>query len=100
MACPTCDGTGRILTPETIVRRAERAVKRMAVDGRKDAVMLKLHPAVALHVLEQEKDLVKRLERAAGAPIELRDDPLLRQDEYKLLIKSAGRDITEQYAVA
>ncbi|MCU0634792.1 MAG: Rne/Rng family ribonuclease [Gemmatimonadaceae bacterium] len=100
MPCPTCEGTGRILTPETIVRRAERAIKRMAVEGRKDPVMLKLHPEVALHVLEQEKDLVKRLERAAGAPIELRDDPLLRQDEFKLVITSAGRDITEQYAVA
>src|SRR5207248_2080822 len=35
-ACPTCNGTGRVLTPETIVRRMERSVKRMAVEGRRD----------------------------------------------------------------
>src|SRR5688500_20073217 len=36
--CPTCHGTGRVFTPETIVRRIERAVKRMAVEGKRDSL--------------------------------------------------------------
>ena len=28
------------------------------------------------------------------------DDPLLRPDEFKLVVKGAGRDVTQQYAVA
>ncbi|HEY4671300.1 MAG TPA: Rne/Rng family ribonuclease, partial [Gemmatimonadaceae bacterium] len=56
-ACPTCSGTGRVLTPETIVRRMERSVKRMAVEGRRDNLLVKLHPDVAMYVLEQERDL-------------------------------------------
>jgi hypothetical protein len=28
----------------------------------------------------------------------LRDDPLLRQDEYRLLAGSAGTDVTSRYA--
>ena len=32
--------------------------------------------------------------------VELRDDPLLRPDEFKLVQKSAGRDVTQLYAVA
>src|SRR6476660_9806896 len=31
-ACPTCSGTGRVFTPEAIVRRMDRSVKRMALD--------------------------------------------------------------------
>src|SRR5919108_2444058 len=31
-ACPTCAGTGRVFTPETIIRRMERSVKRMVVE--------------------------------------------------------------------
>jgi ribonuclease G len=98
--CPTCHGTGRVFTPETIVRRIERAVRRMAVEGKRDSLLVKLHPEVALHVLEEEKDFLKKLEKAAGFPLELRDDPMLRPDEFKLVVKGAGRDVTQQYAVA
>jgi ribonuclease G len=53
-----------------------------------------------MYVLEEEKDLVKRLEKSVGFALEMRDDPLLKPDEFKLVIKGAGRDITSQYAVA
>jgi ribonuclease G len=98
--CPTCQGTGRVFTPETIVRRMERSVKRMAVEGRRDNLIVKLHPDVAMYVLEREHDLVRKLEKAAGFGLELRDDPLLKPDEFKLVVKGAERDVTQQYAVA
>jgi ribonuclease G len=98
--CPTCHGTGRVFTPETIVRRMERSVRRMAVDGRRDNLVVKLHPDTALYVLENEKDLMSRLEKGLGFRLEMRDDPLLKPDEFKLVVKGAGRDVTQQYAVA
>jgi len=54
--CPTCDGTGRVFTPETIIRRMERSVRRMVNEGRKDNLLVKLHPEVAMYVLEEEKE--------------------------------------------
>lgn len=99
-ACPTCAGTGRVFTPETMVRRLERSIKRMGVEGRKEHLVVRIHPDVAYYVLEQEKDYLGKLERLGGFPVELRDDPLLRPDEFKLVQKGAGRDVTQQYAVA
>ncbi len=98
--CPTCLGTGRVFTPETIVRRMERSVRRMVVEGRKDNLLVKLHPDVAMYVLEQERELVQRLQKTAAFSLELRDDPLLKPDEFKLVVKGQGRDVTQQYAVA
>ena len=98
--CPTCHGTGRVFTPETIVRRMERSVRRIAVDGRKDNLIVKLHPETAIYVLENEKDLIQKLEKGLGFRLEMRDDPLLKPDEFKLVVKGAGRDVTQQYAVA
>ena len=98
--CQTCHGTGRVFTPETIIRRMERSVKRMAVEGRRDHLVIRLHPDVAMYVLEQEPDVVKKLEKSVGFSLEVRDDPLLRPDEFKLVVKGAGRDVTQQYAVA
>ena len=82
------------------VRRVERSVRRMGVEGKRDHLIVKLHPEVAMYVLEHEKDLLKKLEKLAGFGLELRDDPLLRPDEFKLVVKAAGRDVTQQYAVA
>ncbi|HYW31093.1 MAG TPA: Rne/Rng family ribonuclease [Gemmatimonas sp.] len=98
--CPTCAGTGRVFTPETIVRRVERAVRRISAEGRRDALTLRMHPEVALHVLEQEHDFVKRLEKLAGFALDLRDDPLLKPDEIRLVMKGAQRDVTQQYAMS
>lgn len=98
--CPTCNGTGRVFTAETIIRRMERSVKRMVVEGRKDNLLVKLHPDVAMYVLEQERDLLQKLQKVATFSLELRDDPLLKPDEFKLVVKGQGRDVTQQYALA
>jgi len=98
--CPICQGTGRVFTAETIVRRMERAVRRLSNEGRREGIVVKLHPDTAMYVLEEEKDLVKKLEKSVGFTVEMRDDPLLKPDEFKLVVKGAGRDITSQYAVA
>ena len=99
-ACPTCSGTGRVFTAETILRRMERSVKRMGVEGKRDPLLVKLHPDIAMYAMENESDVMRKLEKAVGFPLEMRDDPLLRPDEFKLVVKSAGRDVTQQYAVA
>src|SRR5688572_29650049 len=98
--CPTCEGTGRVFTPETIVRRMERSVRRMVIEGRRDNLLVKLHPEVAMYVLEEEKELVHKLQKAASFSLELRDDPLLKPDEFKLVVKAQGRDVTQQYALS
>jgi ribonuclease G len=98
--CPTCHGTGRVFTAETIARRVERSVRRAGLEGKKDPMIVRVHPDVAMYVLESEKDLLKKLEKTVGFGLELRDDPLLKPDEFKLVVKSAGRDVTQQYAVA
>src|SRR5437868_8750739 len=99
-ACPTCHGTGRVFTAETVVRRVERAIRRAGVEGRKDPLVVRVHPEVAMYLLENEKDLIRKLEKAVGVGLELRDDPLLKPDDFKLVVKTAGRDVTQQYAVA
>ena len=50
----------------------------MGLEGKKDPLVVRVHPDVAMYVLENEKDLLKKLEKAVGFGLELRDDPLLQ----------------------
>ncbi len=98
--CPHCSGAGRIVTPATVVRRVERAVRRVAAAREEKRLVIRLHSEVALHILEEEPTLLRRLESECRVDIEVRDDPLLRADEFRILAGPADVDITQRYAVA
>jgi ribonuclease G len=98
--CPTCAGTGRVFTPEVVARRLERALKRAGHERRERQLSVRLHPEVALYLLEDEPRLLQTLTKITGVDIELRDDPMMRLDEFRLMSRPAGRDVTDLYAVA
>ena len=98
--CPTCAGTGRVFTPEVVARRLERSLKRAGHEHRERQLTVRLHPEVALYLLEEEPKLLQTLQKLTGLDLELRDDPMIRLDDFRLMSKPAGRDVTQQYAVA
>ena len=97
--CPSCGGTGRIFTPETVVRRIERAIRRLSVDAKERQLLVRAHPEVALYLLEEEPVFLRRLEKEAGLQLNLRDDPLMQQDEFRLLVGPGHQDVTQRYAL-
>jgi ribonuclease G len=98
--CPTCTGTGRVFRPEVVVRRMERSLKRAGADHKERQLAVRLHPEVALYLVEQEPNFLRQLAKQTGLELEVRDDPMMRLDEFRMMAQPAGRDVTEQYAVA
>jgi ribonuclease G len=96
-ACPTCGGSGRIFTPETLVRRLERAARR-ASEAKERALLARVHPEVALYVLEEEPGFARALEKQWRVQMTLRDDPLMRPDEMRLVSMPSQQDVTSRYA--
>ncbi len=97
--CAHCQGAGRVFTPETVVRRIERALRRAAVNGADRRLSIRLHPQVALHILEDEPDFLRRLAGRLQLDLDMRDDPLMKADEFRLLSGPAHTDVTTRYAV-
>ncbi len=95
--CEYCQGAGRVFTPPTVVRRVERSLKRAAAAGNESRIRIRVHPEVALHVMEEEPDFLQRLQERMPIKLELLDDPLLREDEFRLLSGPAETDVTERY---
>jgi ribonuclease G len=98
--CTGCNGTGRVFRPEVVVRRLERTLRRVAHERKERRLTIRLHPEVALYLLEQEPGFLKDQGKATEIDLEVRDDPLAALDEFKLVAQPAGRDVTERYLVA
>jgi len=96
--CEHCGGNGRVYTPATVLRRIERSLKR-AAGGEERALVVRVHPEVALQVLEEEPDFLSRLRKGTNLRLDLRDDPLIRRDDFRLLSGPAETDVTERYVV-
>jgi ribonuclease G len=99
-ACPTCTGLGRVFRPEVVVRRLERSLRRAGAERRERQLSLRLHPEVGLYLLEQEAGFLRRLAKQTGLELDVRDDPMMRLDEFRIMAMPAGRDVTTEYAVA
>ena len=98
--CPACEGTGRVFSPETVLRRVERAIRRAASAGENRKLTVRIHPDVALYLLEKEPSFIKIMKRECRIDLDFRDDPLIKADEYRLLAAPSDQDVTSRYAVA
>ncbi len=96
--CQSCGGVGRVYTPATVVRQIERTVKRAAASNEERSLVVRVHPEIALRVIEEEPGLLKRLRSRTRLELRLRDDPLMRLDEFRLLSGPAETDVTDKYA--
>ena len=85
-------------TPATVVRRIERSVKRAAV-AEERSLVVRVHPEVVLRVFEDEADFLQRLMKQTKVKVVLRDDPLMREDEFRLLAGPSETDVTAKYQV-
>ena len=75
-------------------------LKRAGAEHKERQLAVRLHPEVALYLVEQEPNFLRQLEKQTGLELEVRDDPMMRLDEFRMMAKPAGRDVTELYAVA
>jgi ribonuclease G len=99
-ACDHCGGGGRVYTPTTVVRQIERSLNRISAAGDEKKILVRIHPDVALQIIEKEADFLKRLRKSTKLVLDIRDDPLLREDEFRMLSGPAEVDVTSRYAAA
>jgi len=99
-SCDHCEGSGRVYTPTTVLRQIERSVRRVSVKADENRLMIRMHPEVALRIMEEEPDFIRKLGNGTSLKLDMSDDPLLREDEFRILSGAAQTDVTSQYASA
>jgi ribonuclease G len=100
MPCPDCGGSGSVFRPEVVARRLERTLRRAAHHKKESKMTVRLHPEVALYLLEQEPGFLEEMRRVTRLDLQVRDNPVMQIDEFRLVTQPAGRDVTGEYEVA
>lgn len=95
--CPQCGGKGRVYSPPSVVRRIERSLNRVFAEGKEKRLVVRTHPEVVLYQMESEPGFLERMSRRTKLELKIFDDPLLNQDEFRLLAGPSGTDVTQKY---
>jgi ribonuclease G len=95
--CAACEGTGRVLSLSSAMLKIERMLRRVGQRTRDKQLLLRVHPDVAVHLVEQNADRLETVERQYRLRLEIRDDPSLRRDEIRLFRGKTFEEITKQF---
>ncbi len=93
--CPHCAGLGKVPSPETMLVKLERAMRRVAAMGNERRVTVRVAPEIALFFVEQEARRFSELEKRFKIQIDLKDDPQLKRGEMRV-ITPKKLDISKQ----
>jgi len=95
--CPDCDGTGRVLSLSSAALKIDRMLRRVGQKSRERQLILRVHPDVAVHLVEQNADRLENVEKQYRFRVEIRDDPSLKRDEIRLFRGKTHEEITKQF---
>ena len=82
--CPYCDGTGRILSPETIARNLEKEIIRFLGQSIGNAVQVEVHPAVAAVLKGAHNEHIAKMEKVYNKKVVIKGSNDLRHEEIRL----------------
>jgi ribonuclease G len=96
--CPSCAGAGRVLSRSTVARKIERMLRRVGIARVEKKIEVRTHPEVALYLLDEERATLQGLRKTYDIEIEIRDDPLLRVDDFRLYALPGHRALDRSLA--
>jgi ribonuclease G len=92
--CPTCGGSGRVLSLKSIERMVERMLRRLTARCHEKRIEVFLNPEVAFHMLSESAHRIIRLEKRFRMEIDVKDDPNLRREEVLVRSSKTGEDLS------
>jgi len=90
-ACPSCDGLGAVMSPESVAIEAFRAIRDRGRSGAGDFVVY-VAPTVAVQMEFWYRDECRALAQSLGQDIYVRVDPMLHPERWRIERVAAVKD--------
>lgn len=94
--CPTCQGSGHIISKDTLVTRIDHWLRRYKSKHRNLLLELKLHPDNANFLKTQKKKVLRGLMWQNFVHIKIVPEPKVSRNEFRFFRVSDNVDITEE----
>ena len=92
--CPTCNGSGRIISQETLITRIDHWLRRYKSKHRSLRLKLQLHPENANYLGGEKKHILRGLMWQNFVHLKIEENIELPQDEFRFIRTKDGSDVT------
>ena len=94
--CPTCHGSGRIISQETLITRIDHWLRRYKSKHRSLRLELQLHPENAEYLGGEKRHVLRGLMWQNFVHLKIKSNPDLPQDEFSFHRTKDGVDVTQE----
>ena len=97
--CPSCKGSGKIISIETLITRIEHWLRRYKTKHMSLRIKLQLHPKNANYLNKEKKSVLKGLMWKNFIHLKIIENSELRLDEFRFLRSKDNVDITKEMGI-
>ncbi|RMF09065.1 MAG: Rne/Rng family ribonuclease [Candidatus Neomarinimicrobiota bacterium] len=97
--CPTCGGSGRIISKDTLITRIDHWLRRYKAKHRSLRLTLHIHPEVYDYLQEQKRQALRGLMWQNFIHLKIVPDNTVPRDEFRFTKGKDRVDITEEVEV-
>jgi ribonuclease G len=97
--CPTCQGTGRVLSKSSMLTQIERWLRRFRTNSKDLRLALVVHPTMAAFLTEGTLSHIGRMMLKYFVRIRVDQDHTLAVDEFQMISRRRNKNITQDYIV-
>ena len=82
--CPYCEGSGKMLSPESVARKVEKEIKNYFNETIAQAIQVEVHPTVASVLTGADGEKLERMEKAYNKKIVVKPNDSSKHEEMKI----------------
>lgn len=97
--CPTCQGLGRVMGPDTTVTKIERWLRRSYAANGDRRYILHVHEDVAEYFDQDRSHRLKAIRKATKARLMIEVDSSLTTQDYRFISSKRNLDVTKEFKV-
>ena len=92
-SCPYCEGTGRILSEESMAIQVERQLRQFLAHSAMEAVLIGVHPQVAAMLIGSGGSNLARLEEELNKKIYIKGCDAFHAEEMKIISAGTRKEV-------
>ncbi len=94
--CPTCYGSGRIISKDTLITRIDHWLRRYKIKKNDLRLKLQLHPEISEYILKEKKTVLRGLMWKHFTHLKIEESSEVSRDDFRFVHSKTNVDVTKE----